>query len=142
MSKPTKRSKKYIDSTVQAALVRRIIIHWIVFLIVVSIVGFCMQFFSDPFKPLSQHVSELWWNNGFILIVIVLLMPVFVFDAIKLSHRFAGPIHRLKTTIQGLARGDAFEPVTFRGADYWRSLAEDFNAMIRRISSSESERPA
>ena len=135
----TKRKKKFIDSTVQSALIRRILIHWTVFLVLVTIVAFLMQFFSDPFLPVTKHLSELWWTHGFILIVLLLLMPVFVFDAVKMSNRFAGPIHRLKTTIRGLANGEAYQPMTFRGADYWRTLAEDFNAMVQRLTSGESD---
>jgi methyl-accepting chemotaxis protein len=129
----TQRTKKYIDSTVQAALVKRIVIHWLVFAGVVSLIAFMMQYFSDPTKPLVEHLRELWWTHGFVLVVILTLLPVFAFDSIKLSHRFAGPIHRLKKTIQELANGSTFEPLTFRGADYWRSLADDFNRMVNRF---------
>ena len=130
---PTQRIKKYVDSTVQAALVKRIVIHWLVFAGVVSLIAFMMQYFSDPTLSLSTHLQELWWTHGFVLVVMLALLPVFAFDSIKLSHRFAGPIHRLKRTIQALANGESFEPMTFRGADYWRSLADDFNRMVERF---------
>lgn len=132
-----KRTQRFIDSTVQAALVKRILLHWLVFAITVSSIAFMMQYFSDPLTPLQTHLAELWWTHGFVLMVILALLPVFAFDSIKLSHRFAGPIHRLKRTIHDLANGRPFEPVTFRGADYWRSLADDFNTMVERLRTSD-----
>ena len=41
-------------------------------------------------------MKDLWWSQGPFLLVMVFLLPVFVMDAIKLSHRFAGPIFSLR----------------------------------------------
>jgi hypothetical protein len=62
------------------------------------------------------------------------MLPVFIVDTIKLSHRFAGPIYRLRNVIRGMADGEPYKPVLFREKDFWQGLAEDFNQMIERIT--------
>jgi hypothetical protein len=62
------------------------------------------------------------------------MLPVFIMDTIKLSHRFAGPIYRLRGVIRGLAQGEAYKPVQFREFDFWQEMAADFNTMVEKIS--------
>jgi nitrogen fixation/metabolism regulation signal transduction histidine kinase len=129
---------------VQGALVRRLVLHWSAFVAVASVVAFCLQVLSNPFRPLEQHFQELWWTHGPFLMVMFFMLPVFIVDTIKLSHRFAGPIYRLRNTVRSLAQGERFQPIKFREFDFWQGLAEDFNAMMARFSgeANEAEKPA
>lgn len=133
MSKPI-RKKTYVDPKIQGALVRRLVIHWAAFLAVAAAVAFCFQVLSDPFMPLGEHVQRLWWTHGPFLLVLVLMLPVFVLDTIKLSHRFVGPIYRLRQTIRSIAQGDPPQRLKFRDFDFWQGLAQDFNLMVDRLS--------
>ena len=106
MSRPQRR-KRFIDSNVQGALARRIIFHWLVFLLVASLAAFLLQVLSDPFRPLASTSQNLWWTHGPFLLVMVFLLPVFVVDTIKISHRFAGPIFSLRRAMREVAAGQA-----------------------------------
>jgi hypothetical protein len=134
------RKKHYIDSRVQGALARRIILHWLVFVLVTSVVAFVVQVLSDPFRGLSSHLSDLWWAQGPFLLVMVFLLPVFVMDAIKLSHRFAGPIFNLRRAIRKVAEGETPRKLKFRQADFWHDLADDYNAMLTKLGALEEEK--
>src|SRR4051812_17006744 len=114
------RKKRFIDSNVQGALARRIIFHWLVFVLVSSVIAFVLQALSDPFRPISSHLKELWWSQGPFLLVMLFLLPVFVMDAIKLSHRFAGPIFNLRRTIRRVAQGEKPRRLKFRRHDFWQ----------------------
>ena len=105
MSSRPQRRQKFIDSKVQGALARRIIFHWLVFLAVASVAALMLQVLSDPFRPAGEHVENLWYTHGPFLVVMVFLLPVFVIDTIKLSHRFAGPIFSLRRTMREVADG-------------------------------------
>src|SRR4051812_28421638 len=131
------RKKRFIDSRVQGALTRRIIFHWLVFMLVTSAVAFVLQVLADPFRGLTAHLKDLWWSQGPFLLVMVFLMPVFVIDAIKLSHRFAGPIFSLRRAIRKVAEGEAPRKLKFRQLDFWQDLAEDYNAMLLRLGALE-----
>src|SRR3954471_8505215 len=128
-----RRKKKFIDSNVQGALSRRIILHWLIFMLVTSVVAFVLQVLSDPFRGLSSHFKDLWWSQGPFLLVMLFLLPVFVMDAIKMSHRFAGPILSLVPGIRGVADGEAPRKMKFRKHDFWQDLAHDYNAMLAKL---------
>src|SRR3954470_4529574 len=127
------RKKRFIDSHVQGALTRRIIFHWLVFMLVTSVVAFVLQVLSDPFRGLTSHMKDLWWSQGPFLLVMLFLLPVFVMDAIKMSHRFAGPIFSLRRAIRGVAEGEAPRKMKFRKHDFWQDLAHDYNAMLTKL---------
>jgi hypothetical protein len=82
-------------------------------------------------------MENLWWSQGPILLVMFFLLPVFVLDTIKLSHRFAGPIFSLRRAIRGIAQGEAPKKLKFRRLDFWHDLAEDYNAMLARLGALE-----
>jgi nitrogen fixation/metabolism regulation signal transduction histidine kinase len=132
MSTP-RRTKHFIDANVQGALARRIIIHWVLFLTVASVVAFLLQVLSNPFQPISEHLRGLWQTHGVYMLVFVFLLPVFVVDSIKLSHRFAGPIFAMRRAIREIAHGQPPRKLKFRRRDFWHGLAEDYNAMLRRL---------
>jgi methyl-accepting chemotaxis protein len=129
------RKQTYVDPQVQGALVRRLILHWLGFFVTASIVTFVLQLLSNPLVPLRVHLEELWWTQGPFLIVMIFLLPMFVLDTIKLSHRFAGPIYRMRRMIQEIAEGEAPRHLKFRDFDFWHGLAADFNKMIDRLAS-------
>ena len=138
MAQP-RRTKHFIDSNVQGALARRIIFHWVMFLSVASFVAFVLQVLSNPFRPIGEHVQDLWWSQGPFLLVTFFLLPVFIVDSIKLSHRFAGPIFSLRRTIRAVAQGETPRPLKFRRRDFWHDLAEDYNAMLVRLGALEEQ---
>jgi nitrogen fixation/metabolism regulation signal transduction histidine kinase len=131
------RKKTFVDPKVQGALVRRLVMHWCAFIAVAALVAFCLQVLSNPFTSIREHAQNVWWTHGPFLLVMVFMLPVFIVDTIKLSHRFAGPIYRMRETIRSLAKGGAYTPMKFRDLDFWQGLAEDFNAMVERLTSGQ-----
>ena len=134
-----RRTKHFIDSNVQGALARRILLHWLAFLGVAFLVSFILQVLTNPFQPLATHARDLWWTHGPFLLVTVFLLPVFVVDSIKLSHRFAGPIFALRRAIREVAAGSTPRKIKFRRRDFWQDLAGDYNAMLARLGALEDE---
>jgi hypothetical protein len=114
------RKKTFVDPKVQGALVRRMVLHWVAFFAVASLVAFCLQLLTNPFRPFEQLVREVWWTHGPFLLVLFFMLPVFIVDTIKLSHRFAGPIYRLRNVIRSIAHGDRYQPLKFREFDFWQ----------------------
>lgn len=128
-----RRKKKFIDANVQGALARRLILHWLAFTVVAALVAFFLQVLSNPFQPLSVHVQQAWWTHGPFLLVLVFMLPVFVVDTIKISHRFAGPIFALRRAIREVADGQPPRRINFRRHDFWQELAHDYNEMLSRL---------
>jgi len=133
MARP-ERKKTFVDPKVQGALVRRLVVHWSSFFLVASLIAFGLQVLSNPFRSLGEHVQQLWWTQGPFLLVMVFLLPVFVLDTIKLSHRFTGPIFRMRQAILKIAQGDPPPRLKLREFDFWQDLAEDFNRMVDQLT--------
>jgi hypothetical protein len=138
------RRKKFIDANVQGSLARRIIFHWLLFMLVASLAAFILQVLSNPFRPLPDHLNDIWWTHGPFFLVMAFLLPVFVFDSIKLSHRFAGPVYSLRRAIRDIAQGKPARKLKFRRSDFWHDVAEDYNAMLKRLEllGDDAERPS
>ena len=129
----SQRRKVFIDARVQGALARRIILHWVTFLVVASLAAFLLQVLSNPFRPMAEHARDLWQTQGPFLVVMLFLLPAFVVDTIKISHRFAGPIFSLRRTIREIADGKEPRKLKFRSDDFWQDLSDDFNAMLAHL---------
>jgi nitrogen fixation/metabolism regulation signal transduction histidine kinase len=84
--------------------------------------------------PLAQQFRTLWWAQGPFLLILAFLLPVFLLDTIKLSHRFAGPICRLRTAMRAVAAGEKPTKLSFRDNDFWPELADEYNAMIEKLT--------
>jgi hypothetical protein len=103
------------------------------FLSVTFLVSFLLQVLSDPFRPIAAHFQNLSWTHGPLLMVMVFLLPVFIVDTIKLSHRFAGPIFALRRAMHEVAEGQPPRQIRFRSSDFWHEVAEDYNAMLLKL---------
>ena len=141
MNRPQRR-QKFVDSTVQGALARRVLLHWLVFFAVASIAALLLQILSDPLQPTDDHLQNVWHDHGPFLVVMVFLLPVFVMDTIKISHRFAGPIFSLRRQMREIAEGKTPEKLQFREDDFWREMADDYNKMIARLAPQAAEKSA
>jgi nitrogen fixation/metabolism regulation signal transduction histidine kinase len=94
---------------------------------------------SNPFRPLLAHARDLWWTHGPFLLVLVFLMPEFIVDTIKVSHRFAGPIFALRRAMREIVQGKPPRKLKFRRKDFWQDLADDYNAMLLRLEILDDE---
>ncbi|MEQ1827091.1 MAG: hypothetical protein ABL921_14145 [Pirellula sp.] len=130
-----RRNQKYVDREVQTSLLKRICAHWVLFMFA-NIVAITLwtRFLETPLDPWSDTIRLA--SNRIIpfAMVSMALFPVFVWDAIKLSNRFAGPIIRVRKVLAQIANGQIPKPIEFRNGDFWKSLAHDLNrAFLFRV---------
>ena len=64
---------------------------------------------------------------------VVLILPLAIYDVVRLSNLFVGPIYRLRKHFAALRQDIACAPLTFREDDYWRDLAAPINDMQAEI---------
>lgn len=129
-----KRCKVYVDRTVQGAIAKRVILHWFFFFGLTSVSLLMLEYFlGDAQSSLMEHAGAVVSKYAFFFVLMMAIMPTFIYDTIKLSHRFAGPIVRLKESLRGLANGEAVPNMKFRDNDFWRELSEDFNRVTDRV---------
>lgn len=131
------RKREYIDHAVQGALMRRLVLHWLTFTLVAGGLAVALQWMQDPFASLANTLQQAWWSYGAVLLLLVCLLPVFVYDAVKLSNRFAGPVLRLRGALRDLADNKQTPRLVFRDDDFWKDLAGDFNRLADRLEQQE-----
>ncbi len=135
-----KRKKQFTESAVQGALVRRMACHWFLFLIASTVLLIGLRILSDPFQPLGTHFTAFMREHIFFLLLMACMTPIFLWDTVKLSNRFAGPVMRVHRAMRDLNEGKAVQEVRIRHTDFWHKLADEFNCLLRRYNSAESVR--
>ena len=128
------RRRLFIDRPIQTALLLRATSYWAVCLLVqVLMIVFFSVVTSAPDRFYAR-IDELWTHLQLSIIAAVLVLPLLLFDIVKLSHRWVGPVHRLRTSLQALSRGEPVTPIRFREGDFWQELAGDFNVVAAELS--------
>jgi hypothetical protein len=55
-----------------------------------------------------------------------------IYDVVRMSNRFCGPLFRLRRSIRALSRGEHVDPISFREGDFWPEIAQEFNTLLVR----------
>lgn len=126
-----RRQLLYVDAKVQSALLARTVLHW----------ACCVLFVAAAMvvANISGNGDSRWWPLAFIAVTALALLPLMVFDTLRISSRFIGPMARFRHAMRALARGERAHLGDFRGSDYWRELADDFNSVAARIEQLDEE---
>ena len=123
------RSHTMIDQPVQGALIGRVVSNWTSCLIAFSGIFFLWSVFLDG------QVSRSTWEHFQTRIIPCLLasyilVPIAIVDQLKLSCRFVGPVHEIKSTLRRTMLGDEIKPLELRRSDFWHDLASQVNEFI------------
>ena len=133
--KKSRRKRRFIDGKVQLALILQVLKHWLMFLFGAFVLLSLLQvLFSDPNRSLIEHLETVWSEHALFFVVALLIIPVFVNDVINLSHRFVGPVLRVRGELRRLAEGESAPPIKLRKNDFWQGLAADFNAALATMN--------
>ncbi len=132
------RKINLVDHEIQGALAKRMAFHWLCFLSVALFVSAGLQWLSNPFTSIGDLLSGLWANQAPILLTMLCLIPVFIYDSIKLSNKLVGPMVRIRRAIRSLADGESAKPISLRKGDFWQDVAKDLNTAIDNYQQSKS----
>jgi hypothetical protein len=127
-----KRRSRIANWPVQRRFVVEMLFRWSLLTAVVGATCLLMHLFTAPVEN-----QQVWWDSlrssliWFCLTMLV-LTPILVYDAIKLSHRFVGPIVRVERQLRDMIE-ERYEEVRFRKDDFWLTLADTLNQLQRTI---------
>ena len=122
-----RRRRLLVDVEIQGAILKRVAIYWafcVLFIMTpIVVINVLSQFGSGTgiLTILSDVFREYWLSFAFAL----LLLPMALMDALKLSHGFVGPMIRLRKELALQAKRNDIEFPKFRDSDFWNSLAID-----------------
>lgn len=129
----TKRRRTLVDPEVQGGVLRKIAIHWVLFFICNALAMMIwIRLFEQPDANWGQTLGDTLLRFLPFFVITMALIPAFVWDTLKLTNRFAGPILRLRSALADASAGRAVSPLHFRNNDFWQEIAENFNSVMRR----------
>lgn len=67
------------------------------------------------------------------------MLPFVAYDVIRVSHRFVGPLVRLRGEMNKMAADKAANHLVFRDGDYVQDLATSFSQTAKRLEAKEAE---
>ena len=101
----------------------------------------CWQALTGPFESLPEIFAALWFQYAPALVVAALVLPLILFDVVRISNRFVGPVYRLRQSMRRLARGEEVQPIKFREGDFWQTFADEFNHILAMDREAASQGP-
>ena len=137
MNARPKRRRLFIDMPVQVALVLRATLYWVVAVATqVFVINLVLILGSTSQAPNAFNMPDVQtrWLLQLVILASVLVLPVLLYDVVRLSHRWVGPVYRLRTSLQSLSRGETVAPIAFRAGDFWQELAGDFNVIAAELN--------
>ena len=135
-----KRRQHFVDSHVQGSLLRRILLHWMVFFFVACLSVVALQaLLGNPNVTMMERVQNEIGEFVFLGIILLSLFPAFMLDTIRFSNRFVGPIARLRRSLRELGEDGETTVLQFRETDFWADVAKEFNAINDRYESQKRQ---
>ena len=137
MPQSRKRRNYFVDKRVQGALLVLAARHWL--LSVAGVAGLTLLgwMFITPgvgvLINLRQQMPSLVGGLVVALVASLIVLPVILFDVLKLSNRFVGPMVRLRRAMEQAAAGEEVAEINFRNDDFWQEIAATFNRLNDRL---------
>lgn len=128
-----KRSKLFVDRALQGALLGRVVSYWCACLLFMTLPMAIALAVSNEKMTVIEIASEIWRINYPMLIAVFLLLPIAIYDVLKLSNKFVGPLCRHRRMLARLANGEKPEKIKIRDGDFWQDLSESSNMLIERL---------
>ena len=129
----------YVDKDVQRALLVQLIVQWIAVFSIMFLIfvlaeaiqaGFSTDFRGSLLAALRKNVA--------LFVGIAVLTPCIIYQLMKLSHRFVGPMVSFRRAMRQLAAGEPVQPIHFRENDFWCDIAENFNVILQRMEQTDA----
>ncbi len=133
-----RRRRYLIDGPVQVGLLRRVCLYAGYCLITAMLLVFFWRMVAGGAGRPHEHLLAAVFDAAPMLLALAAITPFVAFDLLKLTNRFAGPVYRVRVTLESLARGDTIRPVRFRDGDFWCELAPKINVLAARLGQLES----
>ena len=128
-----KRRKLFVDPKVQGAFLARIAVYWFLCIIASGTILAGWTLFTGGARVFFQPFAEFWGQFAPAFFVSALMLPILMFDCVRLTNRFAGPMFRVRREMRNLANGIPTNRIYLRSGDFWMEFAAEFNAVRDRV---------
>ena len=134
----SQRKKKFVDNKVQTGIMVRTLVYVCASVLFVSLPIAFVNTYLDPERLFLAHVVDVWAGHWPIFITILALIPFMIIDILNFSHRFAGPVYRLRNELRRFENSGVLRKFQFRERDFWREIPDGLAAISDHIEKLEA----
>lgn len=134
-----KRRQLFVDPAVQTAFIVRAVFYWVTCLVTVAMMLAFTSMLAEPARLFYPNADSVWFRFVPTALTALFMLPIIVFDMLRLSNRLVGPVFRLRRALRQLAEGTPVQPIHFRDGDFWREFADEFNAVAAQLQASKKQ---
>lgn len=81
-----------------------------------------------------QVTVDLLWENGSVALgALLIVVAFFCLATLKLSHRIAGPIYRVRDDLETMLRTGEIHEISVREGDFFQRFVRELNRVLRLI---------
>src|SRR5688500_18202353 len=97
-----RRSRYLVDGPVQLGLLRRLGLYAVYCLITATLLLFFLRLLTTSGVSASHQLLAAVAEVGPFVLALLVIVPLVVYDLLKLTNRFAGPMYRVRRTLKSL----------------------------------------
>ena len=127
------RKKLYVDPELQGTMLTRVFAYWTLSIGVIFAMVVAQVIAATGVATSAVVFNRVLIQFGPALLAALLILPVVMYDCLKVTHKFAGQLTRLRMEMKNLAEGEPVEEITFRKEDLTNTLAEEFNHLVKSL---------
>jgi hypothetical protein len=129
------RNRVWIDNYIQGVLVGRIFIYWLATILYFGVGIAVSQYCDHPHWTFTEHLQAWISKVSPWVPSILLLLPLVLFDFVRTTHAFAGPVRRVAIQLNNLLHNPNSTPLVLRRDDYWQEVVDPVNQLQNQILS-------
>ena len=112
----SRRKSRFVHMGIQGALVVRLIAQCVAFAVLMSLLSLWLQYAFNPLQDDAHWRQQVNITLASCVLVSVCLLPIFIRDSPKFSHRFTGPILRFHNEVRKVGL-EATQPIKLRSEE-------------------------
>jgi hypothetical protein len=148
MAPKKQRKKIYLGWRLHGRIVARFAMYWALYHVIV-LQALCGRDFliyetavlnGKQQVSFEEFVSSLVSQHLWVVLLAVAVFPVMLWEIVRLTHRFVGPLKQLGSEFRRLAEGGDIRAIKFRQGDFADEVEEAFNQYVAsQLAARESE---
>ncbi len=140
-SPTTNRQQNFVSRMIQGNLLRQFGRDWFIYNVLLWHGLFLLRILDGKSPVLEVGVSLSFWDlyldfaraHVDLAVCAVAIFPLFLWKALRLSHRIAGPLERFRYALESLQRGEQVKPLTLRRDDLLVDYQRAFNRYLAHL---------
>jgi hypothetical protein len=114
----------------QSKLGYRVGLYWLIFAISLFTLLFAWRLMTEGRTDLVRQFTATVYDNIPLFISLLVMLPFIAWDIIRFANRFAGPLVRIRRTMQSITDNEPVQPVRLRKDDFLMEIQDECNLML------------